>query len=178
MNSVHVRLFSLLVVEGRAAAATVPRRCDFYSRPHRTVSQFFRSMATFGDKSPATRQPPGPKKKQTDPLRRLKTKENRSKRGDVHGPATVYVQVLGAGSRDHSASIYVFSEFNRYLFNCGEGTQRLMQEHKVKASQLDNIFLTRMSWENVGGLSGMILTLRDIGVPECALSGPPQLVRT
>uniref|UniRef100_A0A669B3W8 Zinc phosphodiesterase ELAC protein 2 n=1 Tax=Oreochromis niloticus TaxID=8128 RepID=A0A669B3W8_ORENI len=117
-----------------------------------------------------------PKKaKQKEPLRRVKTKENRSKRGDVHGPSTVYLQVAGAGSRDNAASVYVFSEFNRYLFNCGEGTQRLMQEHKLKAARLDNIFLTRLSWENVGGLSGMILTLKDTGVPECVLSGPPQL---
>uniref|UniRef100_A0A669BHD7 Zinc phosphodiesterase ELAC protein 2 n=1 Tax=Oreochromis niloticus TaxID=8128 RepID=A0A669BHD7_ORENI len=115
--------------------------------------------------------------KQKEPLRRVKTKENRSKRGDVHGPSTVYLQVAGAGSRDNAASVYVFSEFNRYLFNCGEGTQRLMQEHKLKAARLDNIFLTRLSWENVGGLSGMILTLKDTGVPECVLSGPPQLVR-
>uniref|UniRef100_A0AAX7UG38 Zinc phosphodiesterase ELAC protein 2 n=1 Tax=Astatotilapia calliptera TaxID=8154 RepID=A0AAX7UG38_ASTCA len=112
---------------------------------------------------------------QKEPLRRVKTKENRSKRGDVHGPSTVYLQVVGAGSRDNAASVYVFSEFNRYLFNCGEGTQRLMQEHKLKAARLDNIFLTRLSWENVGGLSGMILTLKDTGVPECVLSGPPQL---
>uniref|UniRef100_A0A3Q3XPF4 Zinc phosphodiesterase ELAC protein 2 n=1 Tax=Mola mola TaxID=94237 RepID=A0A3Q3XPF4_MOLML len=112
-----------------------------------------------------------------EPLRRLKTKENRSGRVDLHSPSTVYVQVVGAGSRDNAASLYVFSEYNRYLFNCGEGTQRLMQEHKVKVAQLDNIFLTRLSWQNVGGLSGMILTLRDIGVPECVLSGPPQLVR-
>uniref|UniRef100_A0A8C9XL61 Zinc phosphodiesterase ELAC protein 2 n=1 Tax=Sander lucioperca TaxID=283035 RepID=A0A8C9XL61_SANLU len=110
-----------------------------------------------------------------EPLRRVKTKENRNKRGDVHGPSTVYLQVVGAGSRDNAASLYVFSEYNRYLFNCGEGTQRLMQEHKLKAARLDNIFLTRLSWENVGGLSGMILTLKDTGVPECVLSGPPQL---
>uniref|UniRef100_A0A672Z489 Zinc phosphodiesterase ELAC protein 2 n=1 Tax=Sphaeramia orbicularis TaxID=375764 RepID=A0A672Z489_9TELE len=110
-----------------------------------------------------------------EPLRRLKTKESRSKRGDTHGPSTVYVQVVGAGSRDNAASLYVFSEYNRYLFNCGEGTQRLMQEHKLKAAHLDNIFITRLSWENVGGLSGMILTLKDTGVPECVLSGPPQL---
>uniref|UniRef100_A0A3Q2CC61 Zinc phosphodiesterase ELAC protein 2 n=1 Tax=Cyprinodon variegatus TaxID=28743 RepID=A0A3Q2CC61_CYPVA len=116
-----------------------------------------------------------PQKKQKEPLRRVKTKESRNKRGDVHGPSTVYVQVVGAGSRDSAASLYVFSEFNRYLFNCGEGTQRLMQEHKLKAARLDNIFLTRLSWENVGGLSGMILTLKDTGVPECVLSGPPQL---
>ncbi|KAJ6655047.1 hypothetical protein lerEdw1_006100 [Lerista edwardsae] len=62
-----------------------------------------------------------------------------------------------------------------YLFNCGEGVQRLMQEHKLKVARLDNIFLTRMHWANVGGLSGMILTLKETGVPKCVLSGPPQL---
>uniref|UniRef100_A0A673X7D0 Zinc phosphodiesterase ELAC protein 2 n=1 Tax=Salmo trutta TaxID=8032 RepID=A0A673X7D0_SALTR len=108
-------------------------------------------------------------------LRHVKSREQRKRGVDVHGPATVYAQVVGAGSRDNGASLYVFSEFNRYLFNCGEGTQRLMQEHKLKAARLDNIFLTRMSWENVGGLSGMILTLKDTGVPEVVLSGPPQL---
>ncbi|XP_041075596.1 zinc phosphodiesterase ELAC protein 2-like [Polyodon spathula] len=107
-------------------------------------------------------------------LRHLRTREQR-KNVDQHGPATVYAQVVGAGSRDNGPSLYVFSEFNRYLFNCGEGTQRLMQEHKLKAARLDNIFLTRMSWSNVGGLSGMILTLKDTGVPECVISGPPQL---
>uniref|UniRef100_A0A671T6M4 Zinc phosphodiesterase ELAC protein 2 n=1 Tax=Sinocyclocheilus anshuiensis TaxID=1608454 RepID=A0A671T6M4_9TELE len=109
-----------------------------------------------------------------DTLRHVKVKESR-RQGELHGPSTVYVQVLGAGSRDNGASLYVFSEYNRYLFNCGEGTQRLMQEHKIKIARLDNIFLTRMSWETAGGLSGMILTLKDTGVPQCVLSGPPQL---
>uniref|UniRef100_A0A452V7T1 Zinc phosphodiesterase ELAC protein 2 n=1 Tax=Ursus maritimus TaxID=29073 RepID=A0A452V7T1_URSMA len=62
-----------------------------------------------------------------------------------------------------------------YLFNCGEGVQRLMQEHKLKVARLDNIFLTRMHWCNVGGLCGMILTLKETGLPKCVLSGPPQL---
>lgn len=176
MNTVHLKLrsFTFLFVKGRALSAGPPAvaRCHF--RFPRTVLQFFRTMAT--NNNPETRQPPGLKKaKQKEPLRRVKTKENRSRRGDVHGPSTVYLQVVGAGSRDNAASLYVFSEYNRYLFNCGEGTQRLMQEHKLKAARLDNIFLTRLSWENVGGLSGMILTLKDTGVPECVLSGPPQL---
>uniref|UniRef100_A0A671RSY9 ribonuclease Z n=1 Tax=Sinocyclocheilus anshuiensis TaxID=1608454 RepID=A0A671RSY9_9TELE len=47
---------------------------------------------------------------------------------------------------------------------------------RIKIARLDNIFLTRMSWETVGGLSGMILTLKDTGVPQCVLSGPPQLI--
>lgn len=120
--------------------------------------------------------PTGPKKSgPKEGLRRTRVKETRALKGPGHGPSTVYLQVVGAGSRDNGGTIYVFSEYNRYLFNCGEGTQRLMQEHKLKASRLDNIFLTRMSWENVGGLTGMILTLKDTGVPECVLSGPPQL---
>uniref|UniRef100_A0A8C6XQG1 Zinc phosphodiesterase ELAC protein 2 n=1 Tax=Naja naja TaxID=35670 RepID=A0A8C6XQG1_NAJNA len=43
-------------------------------------------------------------------------------------------------------------------------------------AHLDNIFLTRMNWANVGGLSGMLLTLKETRVPKCILSGPPQLV--
>uniref|UniRef100_A0A8C7GW68 Zinc phosphodiesterase ELAC protein 2 n=1 Tax=Oncorhynchus kisutch TaxID=8019 RepID=A0A8C7GW68_ONCKI len=131
-----------------------PRRRPFGNNQHR-----------------GSKKPRAPK----ETMRHVKSREQRKRGVDVHGPATVYAQVVGAGSRDNGASLYVFSEFNRYLFNCGEGTQRLMQEHKLKAARLDNIFLTRMSWENVGGLSGMILTLKDTGVPEVVLSGPPQL---
>ncbi|KAM8724851.1 zinc phosphodiesterase ELAC protein 2 isoform 1-T1 [Acanthopagrus schlegelii] len=180
MNTVRLRLKSftfLLVKCGSLSAAAPPAaaRCD--SRSPRTVFQCVRTMASISNNNnnnPEMR--PGLNKaRQREPLRRVKTKENRGKERDLHGPSTVYLQVVGAGSRDNTASLYVFSEYNRYLFNCGEGTQRLMQEHKLKATQLDSIFLTRMSWQNVGGLSGMILTLRDTGVPECVLSGPPQL---
>ncbi|XP_007433954.1 zinc phosphodiesterase ELAC protein 2 [Python bivittatus] len=110
-----------------------------------------------------------------DPLRHLRTREKRHGAIDRKGPNTVYVQVVAGGSRDMGAAVYVFSEYNRYLFNCGEGIQRLMQEHKLKVAHLDNIFLTRMNWANVGGLSGMILTLKETRVPKCILSGPPQL---
>uniref|UniRef100_A0A8C7P138 Zinc phosphodiesterase ELAC protein 2 n=1 Tax=Oncorhynchus mykiss TaxID=8022 RepID=A0A8C7P138_ONCMY len=139
----------------------------------RTIFQFLRTMSTntTDNQHRGSKKPRAPK----ETLRHVKSREQRKRGVDVHGPATVYAQVVGAGSRDNGASLYVFSEFNRYLFNCGEGTQRLMQEHKLKAARLDNIFLTRMSWENVGGLSGMILTLKDTGVPEVVLSGPPQL---
>ncbi|XP_026376809.2 zinc phosphodiesterase ELAC protein 2 [Ursus arctos] len=119
---------------------------------------------------PARRQRP-PK----DPLRHLRTREKRGASWEPGGPNTVYLQVVAAGGRDVGAALYVFSEYNRYLFNCGEGVQRLMQEHKLKVARLDNIFLTRMHWCNVGGLCGMILTLKETGLPKCVLSGPPQL---
>ncbi|CAI5766249.1 phosphodiesterase ELAC 2 isoform X1 [Podarcis lilfordi] len=115
-----------------------------------------------------------------DSLRHLRSREKRQGATgpfQPSGPRTVFLQVAAAGTRDAGAALYVFSEYNRYLFNCGEGVQRLMQEHKLKVARLDNIFITRMNWANVGGLSGMILTLKETGVPKCVLSGPPQLVK-
>ncbi|XP_068605784.1 zinc phosphodiesterase ELAC protein 2 [Brachionichthys hirsutus] len=138
----------------------------------RRAAQFLRTMASNAN----SRESLGLKRtRKKEPLRRTKIKEQRSTRAAVPGAHKVCVQVVGAGSRDNPASLYVYSEYNGYLFNCGEGTQRLMQEHRLKVVRLDNIFLTRLSWQNVGGLSGMILTLKDVGVSECVLSGPPQL---
>lgn len=112
MNTVHLRLLTFPLVRGGALSAAPPRR-DF-GLP-RSVFQLFRQMASANNSNdPETRPPPGPKKaRQKEPLRRLKTKENRNKRMDRHGPATVYLQVVGAGSRDNAASLYVFSEYNR-----------------------------------------------------------------
>ncbi|KAK3508542.1 hypothetical protein QTP70_031945, partial [Hemibagrus guttatus] len=151
----------LLTVPRVSAALTVPR-----------VSAALTGCRSDMDTDASRNRKPRPPK---DTLRHVRSRESR-KHADLHGPSTVYVQVVGAGARENGASLYVFSEYNRYLFNCGEGTQRLMQEHKLRAARLDNIFLTRMSWDTVGGLSGMILTLKDTGVPECIMSGPPQLV--
>ncbi|XP_075759570.1 zinc phosphodiesterase ELAC protein 2 isoform X2 [Pelodiscus sinensis] len=144
-------------------------RCGLRLRPGCRWDAPLRAMSA---PPPAPRRARPPK----DPLRHLRTREKR--RGSEQaapGPSVVHVQVAAAGSREAGAALYVFSDYNRYLFNCGEGIQRLLQEHKLKVSRLDNIFLTRMNWANVGGLSGMILTLKDTGLPKCVLSGPPQL---
>ncbi|KAF0298693.1 Ribonuclease Z, mitochondrial [Amphibalanus amphitrite] len=62
-----------------------------------------------------------------------------------------------------------------YLFNCGEGTQRLSHERKTRLARLENVFVTCNSWRNVGGVLGALLTLNDIGVPALTLHGPPGL---
>lgn len=90
-------------------------------------------------------------------------------------PGIVNLQVVGSGALGAPASIYLFSDQTRYLFNCGEGTQRLAYEHKTKLSCLENIFLTRTSWERIGGLPGICLTMQDVGVPGVTLHGPPGL---
>lgn len=65
---------------------------------------------------------------------------------------------------------------SRYLFNCGEGTQRLANEHKTKIARLEHIFMTQTKWQHIGGLPGLSLTVQDTGVPELTLHGPPGLV--
>uniref|UniRef100_A0A674JCZ1 Zinc phosphodiesterase ELAC protein 2 n=1 Tax=Terrapene triunguis TaxID=2587831 RepID=A0A674JCZ1_9SAUR len=98
-------------------------------------------------RGPALPRRPQPPK---DPLRHLRAREKRwSSELGAPGPSIVYVQVVAAGNRDSGAAL--------------------------KVARLDNIFLTRMNWANVGGLSGMILTLKETGLPKCVLSGPPQL---
>ena len=49
----------------------------------------------------------------------------------------------------------------RYVFSCGEGTQRLFHEHKLKLGKINNVFLTQLTWQCIGGLPGLLLTLRE-----------------
>lgn len=64
----------------------------------------------------------------------------------------------------------------RYLFNCGEGTQRLAKEHKTKLTKLEHFFVTQRSWTCIGGLPGLSLTIQNAGVPKITLHGPPKLI--
>ncbi|XP_063380691.1 ribonuclease Z, mitochondrial [Cydia fagiglandana] len=98
-----------------------------------------------------------------------------SKKGEKYGPSTVYLQVLGSGARGVPNTLYLFTDQKRYLFNCGECTQRLAHEHKVKLSRLEHVFITSKTWKNIGGLPGLSLTLQDVGVPKITLHGPEGL---
>lgn len=103
---------------------------------------------------------------------RIKIKERNNK----YIPGTVNLQVLGSGSAGTPACVYLFTDQQRYLFNCGEGTQRLSHEHHSKLARLEHIFMTRNCWKKkTGGLPGLCLTLQDAGVPNLMLHGPPRL---
>ncbi|KAH8370786.1 hypothetical protein KR093_004966 [Drosophila rubida] len=90
-------------------------------------------------------------------------------------PGSVNLQVLGAGANGSPSAVYLFTDQSRYLFNCGEGTQRLAHEHKTRLSRLEHIFVTRNTWNAVGGLPGLALTIQDAGVRQVGLHGPPHL---
>lgn len=90
-------------------------------------------------------------------------------------PGTVKLYVLGSGSKGSPKSLYLFTGVNSYLFNCGEGVQRLANEHKRKLSKLEHVFITRPAWSNIGGLPGLALTVQDVGLPKITLHGPDGL---
>lgn len=73
----------------------------------------------------------------------------------------IYAQVLGTATGDSTPTLLIFFDQKRFLFNCGEGTQRFCTEHKIRLARIKDIFLTRLHWENTGGLPGALLTVAD-----------------
>lgn len=99
--------------------------------------------------------------------------KNASPKKTLFAPSEIYLCVLGNGASNSSRALYMFTDHGRYLFNCGEGTQRLAHEYKMKLSKLDHIFITYKNWRNLGGLLGLSLTIQEMGLPEINLHGPP-----
>jgi len=88
-----------------------------------------------------------------------------------------YLQILGVDSGDSFAGMLLFFDDERYLFECGDGTQRLAAEYRVKIAtpKLKNVFLTTCNASSIGGLFGMILTIADAGKNELKISAPAGL---
>lgn len=68
-----------------------------------------------------------------------------------------YLQVLGGINKERAPSLILHYDNQRYMFNCGEGTQRLCVENKLKLAKMKNIFLSRVDWDCVGGLPGRFI---------------------
>ncbi|KAL0244281.1 hypothetical protein GEMRC1_008366 [Eukaryota sp. GEM-RC1] len=83
-----------------------------------------------------------------------------------------YLQIAGSMSPDGSPSIFLFFPQKRYVFNVGDGFQRFCTEHKVRLAKVDQFFFTHLSATTLGGLTGLLLTVSDIGVPHININGP------
>ena len=69
----------------------------------------------------------------------------------------VHFQILANGAFGSTKNVLMYAGGNRYLFNCGEGTQCYFRDYvsfKSKFVGLANIFVTRTCWDNMGGLAG------------------------
>lgn len=64
---------------------------------------------------------------------------------------------------------------DRYLFNVGEGTSRSSTQRKANLSRVSNIFVSRVGWETIGGLPGVLMSMADGQRTSEALHGPQGL---
>lgn len=85
-----------------------------------------------------------------------------------------YLQVLGIASGEISPSFMLFFDNQRYLFNVGEGVQRLCIEHKMRLSKVKDLFITGMNADSLAGLPGLMLTMMEVGgFEQRVIHGPP-----
>lgn len=83
-----------------------------------------------------------------------------------------FIEIIGAATPDASTSFQLFFDEARYLFDCGDGTQRACTEYAVRNMRLRQIFLTSLSAQSLGGLLGLSLTLADASKSSIAITGP------
>ncbi|GBF96657.1 hypothetical protein Rsub_09290 [Raphidocelis subcapitata] len=97
------------------------------------------------------------------------------------------VQILNADNSTASPSVLLVFDSERYMFNCGEGLQRLASESKARLTKVRTFLATRTQTDALAGLPGLLLTLApggpdikkfsgslmDAGPLEAALIGPP-----
>jgi len=63
------------------------------------------------------------------------------------------------------------------MLQCGDGTQRLCGENKVRLGKLKDILITQVHSDRIGGLAGMLLTLSDSGNNQLRIAGPVGIAR-
>ncbi|KAI8814974.1 beta-lactamase-like protein [Cladochytrium replicatum] len=86
-----------------------------------------------------------------------------------------HLQILATHLPDAKPAVLLHFDTQRYLFNCGEGTQRFCHENGVNLGKLRNVFVSRINWDVVGGLPGLLLTLAGAGATDVKVHGPTNL---
>ena len=84
----------------------------------------------------------------------------------------VYLQVLGTGGNELAPTVLLNTDSKKYLFNCSETTARLCEEQGIRTAWISNIFFTRCTWENTGGMLAVANTLCRLESKELSLHGP------
>ena len=90
-----------------------------------------------------------------------------------------YLEISGSGGSSKAGSfptVFLFLDNSRYLFGCGEGTQRLLGESRIRFNCIGTILLPGLRWNEVGGLIGASLTMTEMGNKNVRVLGPAGLV--
>ena len=95
----------------------------------------------------------------TPRIKNERVRDSRLKQRNLEETNSDYVcyEIIGNGSLDGLKSVLLSTQRQSYLFNCGECTLRNLQGNKSSASAISNVFITKPSWNNIGGLFGKAL---------------------
>ena len=86
-----------------------------------------------------------------------------------------YVVTVPAADASSLPSILLTFDDKKYLFNCGENTQRQLLGQKLPMRKIKAIFTTG-GWQSHAGLPGFMLSIHDSnGLPPLSLHGPQGL---
>ncbi|CAF3464566.1 unnamed protein product [Rotaria sp. Silwood1] len=92
----------------------------------------------------------------------------------------INLQIISNGYADTSKSLILNNDQTNYIFNCGEGTQRTLQEKntawEIKFSKTKHLFMTRKSWDTMGGLLGVCISLKDAYLNEITFHAPCDVI--
>ncbi|XP_055317663.1 ribonuclease Z, mitochondrial-like [Sitodiplosis mosellana] len=88
----------------------------------------------------------------------------------------IKVAVVGSGSFGEPSALIVRTCDNFvHLFNCGEGTFRLMYSRAHRFRYLANVYCTTNRWERIGGVPSLARAVFDRNTLFPTFHGPPQI---
>ncbi|KAK6906129.1 hypothetical protein I203_100113 [Kwoniella mangroviensis CBS 8507] len=86
-----------------------------------------------------------------------------------------HVKALSAPGPDTDLSLHVSFDNARFLFGCGEGTQRAFTQKRMGMRGLSAIFVGSGEARSRAGLAGVLMTAADGGISKVDIVGPPDL---
>ncbi|OWZ65943.1 hypothetical protein AYX14_06079 [Cryptococcus neoformans] len=85
------------------------------------------------------------------------------------------VRAVTTPTKDTDLCLYVSFDNVRFLFGCGEGTQRAFAQKKIGFSRLGGVFIGSGESKGRGGLPGVLMSASDAGLSKIDVVGPPDI---
>lgn len=80
-------------------------------------------------------------------------------------PAFVTIEILSNGTTHLGPCVLIKTPLQVYIFNCPEGASRFLSALRVKSFNVLDIFITRGTWSNIGGISSILLSKEELSPP-------------
>ncbi|GMR50826.1 hypothetical protein PMAYCL1PPCAC_21021, partial [Pristionchus mayeri] len=75
----------------------------------------------------------------------------------ANSPGHVSIEVLSNGTTQMAPCVAIRTPLKTYLFNAPEGTTRFLPALRLKPNNIFDVFITRAVWENISGISSILL---------------------